>query len=210
MRKLVPKIILEGTRLTQKTEIALALNEHPTLVGQRRYRYHSPVISAEWCGFTNRPWGRGLINFVEHEASLAMDTYATWAKLFENLRYYSWIIDRFHISTRAYQIVHHGKDYDLAWLEERLAALGFRLVLCTRAPESFTEARARRLEVSSNPGQYDDLDIFIREQELLRRLVEESSLERIEIDVSSGEISSSADQIAAWMESTGGLWMDDP
>jgi hypothetical protein len=27
--KLVPKIILEGTRLTFKTEVAFALNEHP-------------------------------------------------------------------------------------------------------------------------------------------------------------------------------------
>jgi len=58
-RKLCPKIILEGTRLTLKTEIAFALNEHPRIVGARAYRYHSPLISAEWCGFTNVPWGRG-------------------------------------------------------------------------------------------------------------------------------------------------------
>jgi hypothetical protein len=50
--KLCPKIILEGTRLTFKTEIAFALNEHPAIVGPRKYRYHSPVISAEWCSFT--------------------------------------------------------------------------------------------------------------------------------------------------------------
>jgi len=51
------KIILEGTRLTYKTEIAFALNEHPRIVGPRKYRYHSPIISAEWCAFTNFPWG---------------------------------------------------------------------------------------------------------------------------------------------------------
>ena len=45
--KLCPKIILEGTRLTFKTEVAFALNEHPRIVGPRKYRYHSPVISAE-------------------------------------------------------------------------------------------------------------------------------------------------------------------
>ncbi len=61
--KLTPKVILEGTRLVGKTDLAFALNEHPRLVGDRRYRYHSPLISAEWCGFTNEPWGRGLINF---------------------------------------------------------------------------------------------------------------------------------------------------
>jgi hypothetical protein len=44
--KLCPKIILEGTRLTFKTDIAFALNEHPRIVGPRKYRYHSPLISA--------------------------------------------------------------------------------------------------------------------------------------------------------------------
>lgn len=58
--KLCPKVILEGTRLTFKTEIAFRLNEHPRFVGPRKYRYHSPLISAEWCAFTNDPWGRGL------------------------------------------------------------------------------------------------------------------------------------------------------
>jgi hypothetical protein len=58
MPKLTPKIILEGTRLTHKTDLASALNEHPAVVGRRRYRYHSPLISAEWCGFTPEPWGR--------------------------------------------------------------------------------------------------------------------------------------------------------
>jgi len=102
--KLCPKIILEGTRLTFKTEIAFALNEHPRIVGPRKYRYHSPIVSAEWCGFTNVPWGRGLINFEPQEESRAIETYQTWVRLFELLQYYSWIVDRFHVSTRAYQL----------------------------------------------------------------------------------------------------------
>ena len=75
--KLCPKIILEGPRLTFKTDIAFALNEHPRIVGPRRYRYHSPLISAEWCSFTNYPWGRGPINFENpEEETLALETYA--------------------------------------------------------------------------------------------------------------------------------------
>ena len=152
MSKLVPKVILEGTRLTFKTEIAFTLNEHPRVVGPRKYRYHSPVVSAEWCGFTNFPWGRGLVNYDPEEEALAMDTYATWAHLFENLRYYSWIVDRFHLSTRAWQLQHRGRDVDFGWLEERLDGLGFRLVLCSRSPESFAAARVRRLESRVTPG----------------------------------------------------------
>lgn len=91
MPKLCPKIIPEGTRLTCKTEIAFALNEHPRIVGPRKYRYHSPIVSAEWCAFTNFPWGRGLINFEPQEEELAMETYRTWVRLFELQRYYSWI-----------------------------------------------------------------------------------------------------------------------
>ena len=54
-----PKVILEGTRITKKTELAFALNEHPNFVGPRKYRYHSPIISAEWGGFTNVPGVKG-------------------------------------------------------------------------------------------------------------------------------------------------------
>jgi len=46
--KMCPKVILEETRLTLKHDMAFALNEHPRVVGPRRYRYHSPLVSAEW------------------------------------------------------------------------------------------------------------------------------------------------------------------
>ena len=209
MPKLTPKIILEGTRLTFKTDIAFALNEHPRIVGPRKYKYHSPLISAEWCTFTNFPWGRGPINFEPQEESLAMETYATWAHMFELQRYYSWIVDRFHLSTRAYQLKTYNKDYDFRWLEERLAPLGFHMVFLTRTPESFEAARAERLKVSGNPSQYDNLDIFIEEQELLRRLVRESILPVLELDMSNNTIETATDHIADWMESTGGLFMND-
>ena len=204
--KLCPKIILEGTRLTFKTEIAFKLNEHPRIVGPRKYRYHSPLVSGEWCAFTNFPWGRGLINFAPQEEALALATYETWLKLFEQLRYYSWIVDRFHISTQAYQLQARDKQYDFRWLEDRLAAIGFRLIFCTRTPASFAAARAERLKVSGKPDQYDDLDIFIKEQELIRKLTSRSILPTLELDVSDNDVKKAADQIAAWLEETGGLW----
>jgi hypothetical protein len=46
-KKLCPKIILEGARFTLKTEIAFVLNDHRRIVGPRKYRYHTPLISAE-------------------------------------------------------------------------------------------------------------------------------------------------------------------
>lgn len=207
--KLTPKVILEGTRLTWKTEIAFRLNEHPRLVGPRKYRYHSPLISAEWCGFTNTPWGRGLINFEPHETERALETYRTWLRLFELLPHYSWIVDRFHLSTMAYQRRIHSVDHDFAWLEQGLAALGFRLVLCTRSASSFSAARERRLEVSGNPGQYDDLDRFVTEQEAMRALVRASALETLELDVSDDDAGRAADSIADWLEATGGLFTSE-
>ncbi len=206
--KLTPKIILEGTRLTFKTEIAFELNEHPRLVGPRRYRYHSPLVSGEWCAFTNYPWGRGLINFEPQEEALAMETYDTWARLFELQRYYSWIVDRFHLSTRMYQWMTYGRDYDFGWLEERLLPLNFRLIFLSRSPDSFEAARAERLKVSGNPRQYDDLGLFAREQELMRRLVGESRLPALELDISDNDIPRAVERIADWMEASGGLYME--
>lgn len=208
MPKMCPKIILEGTRLTFKTEIAFALNEHPRIVGVRKYRYHSPIISAEWCGFTNFPWGRGLINFEPQEEDLAMETYRTWVRMFELQRYYSWIVDRFHLSTQMYQSQRYGKYYDFRWLEERLLPLGFRLVLCTRTPESFATAREERLKVSGNPSQYDDLSQFITEQERILELANHSILPSLLLDVSDNSVSNAADAVADWLESTGGLYFE--
>ncbi len=203
--KLCPKIILEGTRLTKKTEIAFALNEHPRIVGPRKYRYHSPLISGEWCAFTNVPWGRGLINFAPEEEALAMETYSTWVRLFELQRYYSWIVDRFHISTIACQLTERGKQYDFRWLEERLLPLGFRIVLCTRDPATFAEARGERLKVSGKPSQYDDLSPFLREQELMRSLVASSILPSLSLEISDRTPLQAADAIADWLEADGGL-----
>jgi hypothetical protein len=207
MPKLTPKIILEGTRLTHKTDLAFALNEHPAIVGPRRYRYHSPLISAEWCGFTPVPWGRGPINFEgPEEEARAMAVFDAWTRLIELQPHYSWIIDRFHLSARAFQLQAHGRDVDFGWLEARLAALDVHVVLCTRRDGTWEAARADRLLVSGNPSQYDDLDAFRREQDLLRRLADASILRVLELDTSDGDIETACVRIAGWMASTGGLW----
>jgi hypothetical protein len=199
--------MLEGTRLTLKTEIAFALNEHPRIVGPRKYRYHSPIISAEWCAFTNFPWGRGLINFRPDEEDLALETYRTWLRLFELLRYYSWIIDRFHLSTKLFQMNATGREYDFRWLEEGLVELGFRLVFCYRKPEAFLAARTERIRVSGMPSQYDDLDQFVREQQQMAQLVERSVLPRMTLDISHNSVPLAVESIADWLEATGGLNM---
>jgi hypothetical protein len=202
-------VILEGTRLTFKTEIAFELNEHPRFTGPRKYRYHSPLISAEWCTFTNYPWGRGLINFTPEEEAQAMETYQTWVRLFELNRYYSWVVDRFHISTQMVQRLTYGKDYDFTWLEERLLPLNFRLIFCTRSPESFAAAREERLKVSGNPRQYDDLELFKREQEVLEELVSRSLLPVLRVDISDNDVPRAVNSIVDWMAATGGLEMPE-
>lgn len=207
--KLTPKIILEGTRLTLKTELAFALNEHARIVGPRRYRYHSPVISAEWCAFTNFPWGRGLINFEPAEEARALETYRTWLRLFQLQRYYSWIVDRFHLSTICFQERERGRHLDFSWLEEGLAELNFRLVFCRRSPDSFAAARERRLQVSGMPSQYDDLSAFIEEQERLGELARASRLPCLELDLSDNDVTAAAGRVADWLEATGGLYMPD-
>jgi hypothetical protein len=207
MAKLTPKIILEGTRLTHKTDLAFALNEHPAVVGPRRYRYHSPLISAEWCGFTPEPWGRGPITFEgPEEEARAMAVFDAWVRLIELQPHYSWIIDRFHLSARAHQQLERGRDVDFGALEARLRALDVHLVLCTRRDGTWEAAREERLLVSGNPSQYDDLERFRREQELLRRLASDSVLPVLELDTTDADIEAACARVAEWMASTGGLW----
>ena len=201
-----PKLILEGTRLTHKTELAFALNEHPRITGPRKYRYHSPLVSGEWCAFTPTPWGRGIINYEPAEASQALETYQTWVRLFELQKYYSWIIDRFHISTMAYQSKKYGNPVDFTWLEERLAGIGFTIIFCHRKEDSFSAAREARLKVSGNPAQYDDLQPFLDEQALMQTLVSQSKLPVFTLEVSDNDIPSAADRVADWLHSTGYIW----
>lgn len=208
--KLTPKIILEGTRLTHKTDIAFAINDHPRIIGPRRYRYHAPLVSAEWGAFTPYPWGRGIIDYEASERELALETYATWARLFELHRHYSWVVDRFHLSTMAFQRLHRGRNEDLGWLEARLEPLGFHLVLCVRPEDTFEAAREERLKISGKPSQYDDLGLFIEEQAVLRDLAAASQLPVLELDVGDGDVSAAVERIADWMTATGGLWAPGP
>ena len=103
--------------------------------------------------------------------------------MFELQKYYSWIVDRFHISTQGYQTQTYNKAYDFHWLEERLLPLNFPIVFCTRSPESFEAAHEERLKVSGNPSQYDDLTPFIREQEFMKELIAKSMLSSLTLDI---------------------------
>ena len=135
-----------------------------------------------------------------------METFATWARLFELMPHYSWIVDRFHLSARAHQWTARGVDLDFRWLEARLAPLGFHLVLCVRQPDAFAPARDARLAVSGNPGQYDDLSVFLREQETFERMAAQSVLPLLRLDVSDDDVAGAAGRVADWMTATGGLW----
>ena len=153
--------------------------------------------------------GARTINFEPQEESQAIETYSTWARMFELQRYYSWIVERFHISTQAYQKQIYNRDYDFHWFEERLLPLNLRIVFCTRSPESFAAAREERLKVSGNPSQDNDLSPFIREQELLRELIGKSLLPSLTLDISDNSILAAVERIADWLEASNGLYMPD-
>ena len=87
--------------------------------------------------------------------------------------------------------------------------LNFRLIFCTRSPETFAEARQERLKVSGNPSQYNDLEQFKREQEVLEELVAQSRLPVFRVDISDNDVPKAVESIVNWMEATGGLSMPD-
>ena len=72
-------------------------------------------------------------------------------------------------------------------------------------PTSFGEARRRRLKISSNPSQYNDLGLFLREQEVMQELIDRSLLPRFVVDVTENTLEQNATRVADWLEATGGL-----
>jgi hypothetical protein len=197
-----PKVVLEGTRLTHKTDLVYALQEHPEVTGARRYRYHLPIVSAEWGTLSDEPWGRSLITFTPELRDAAMAGYDAWVALFRAHRHYPWFVDRFHISTTVHQAA-QGTPVDLDHVDAALAELGFCIVHCVRRPETFRAARERRLEVSGNPSQYDDLDVFVREQEEMTSAIRRSRLPSLTVDLSDGDVAGAADLVAAWLRHQG-------
>jgi hypothetical protein len=203
--KSFPKIILEGPRLTLKTELAFALNDHPLIAGRRTYRYSAGMISGEWSGLTREAWGESLITFSLERKQLAMQGFRSWLSVFESLPYYRWTVDRFHVSALVYQKRHHNIDLDFIWLEEGLKKLGFRIVLLTRSPDTFEHALAERLKVSLRPERYGRLQDIIDSQELYRETVGRSLLLCQEFDVSSNNVAHIATEIAQWLKMSGGF-----
>lgn len=65
----------------------------------------------------------------------------------------------------------------------------------------------KRLKVSGNPDQYNNgIQQYIDEQKVFRQLIDESILPNKEFDISHNNIDMICDQIADWLEETGGLW----
>lgn len=206
-----PKILLEGTSLTRKTDTAFELAEHPRIIGDRHHRWHIPLVSSEWetradVQPTKGAPGSSMITFQPHEEAWALECFHTYLRLFELHVDYYWIVDRFHISTIIHQEAVNGRRYDLGWVDERLAAIGFRLVFLTRERHSFEAAREERLTYSENPWRYTDLDRLAREQDRVRALVDQSSIPSLELDVTTLSVADAANRIIDWVETTGGMF----
>ena len=69
----------------------------------------------------------------------------------------------------------------------------------------FEKARQRRLAISSNPSQYEDLEIFLREQEVVQELFDRSLLPKMVVDVTEKSSDQMVTDVADWLEATGGL-----
>jgi hypothetical protein len=209
-----PKILLEGTHLTLKTDIAFALAEHVDIIGHRRHRWHIPLISAEWqtrsdVQPTKSAPGRNMIDFWVEDEAWATECFETYLRLLELNRDYYWIIDRFHISTLAYQRQVYCRELDLSWVDRRLAALGVVLVHCHRAPHTFAAARDQRLTYSENPHNYDDLEVFIREQQLMAQIVSQSVMPSMTVDVSDEDVARVASEIIDRVRAMGLFFRSD-
>jgi len=143
-----------------------------------------------------------MIDFGPEEEPLALEAFHVFVRLFELFKDYYWIVDRFHISTLAHQLLANERSFQFDWLEERLVTLNFRLVHCVRRADTFERARADRLVYSENPHRYSDLGAILREQDVFRNFVSKSSIPSMELDVSDDGLDVLADSVIDWLEAT--------
>lgn len=206
-----PKIILEGTHLTRKSDVAFALAEHVEIIGHRKRRWHIPLISSEWETRsdqqpTKTEQGRSMIDFLDGDESWMYECYENYVKMLELHRDYYWIVDRFHISTKSFQLQRHAKFVDLDWVDNRLHALGFVMIHLHRQPETFSRARDHRLTYSENPARYNNLDTFIEEQEIMAQMIADSPIQSTTVDVSDGDVDRIAQSILDWVKEIAAFW----
>lgn len=207
----IPKIILEGTSLTLKSDIALALAEHPKIVGRRSHRWHLPIVSSEWETIsdqvpTKASPGKSLITFLPHQEQRALSGFEAWIKIFEIHRDYYWIVDRFHISTKVFQKGEYDRDYDFRWIENRLVNLGFFLVHLTRSADTYQDAKEQRLTFSENRHRYSNINKILRERSAYKKYISESVITHFDIDISDNDVDRAADEILEEIERRDGFW----
>jgi hypothetical protein len=202
--------VLEGTHLTRKTDVAFALAEHVDIIGHRRRRWHIPLVSAEWETRsdeqpTKASPGRSMIDYLPGDEPWVLESYEAYLRLLELHRDYYWVVDRFHVSTMSHQRL-AGREINLGWVDQRLAALNAVMVHLRREPATFARAREHRLTYSENPHRYDDLARFVHEQEVMAELVAASAMPTLTVDVSDDDVDRIADEILAWVKAVGAWW----
>jgi hypothetical protein len=74
---------------------------------------------------------------------------------------------------------------------------------------SFESAKAKRIKVSGNPKQYADLEVFVSGQNLMKELAAGSRLPKYTVDISDSDVPRVVEEIADWLERSGGLSMED-
>ena len=63
------------------------------------------------------------------------------------------------------------------------------------------------MKVSGKPAQYDDLKVFLDEQAGMKELVAASRLPKLTVDISDSSVTRVVEEIADWLEQTGGLYI---
>ncbi len=104
-----------------------------------------------------------------------------------------------------WQAIYRGRRYRFEWLESRLLRSDFGWFSAGGTQALLLKPGTRRLKISSNPSQYDDLTLFIREQEVVQELVKKSVIPSLRVDVTDYSLDKQVDYIADWLEATGGL-----
>ena len=186
-------IILEGPNLTYKTTLGRKMDS----------RYGVTYISAEW-QVEHKPFqpyiGPNLMNITPSYTGIIMEAFYHLVRILQIFRYQTFVIDRFHISAQFFQRKFRNMYTDFIWLEEMLLPLDARIILCTRDPKTYEAALQKRLSQSYHPELYPTSnEEFAKDQEIYRRLVQQSYLKSLKVDVTNGNLERVIREIVQWL-----------
>lgn len=182
-------LIFEGAELSAKSFLISTI--YPVL--EKRDQTNPNVLDG--CYWINSDIGI----FGTDKGSEIIEKYVEMAQILQSKNL---LFEKLHISDAIYQKMYNNKDVDYNFIEARLKAMNFKIVLTTFREDEALMAKRLEERIRQYPhyGRIaKPVDFYIKQQELYKTAVKSSNLPYLEVDMSNLD-PKNAQKIIEWSE----------